>query len=325
MIDSIENLSLQQESQGRWQVVLGDRVYTTSEFLDQISNHSFQLNEAKTRGVSALEKEAMFLFVNGGDYAIYNRLLKHRESHPLNRKVLKKTLVRIVAMQSGINKLPDHRGDVYRVASMVKGAESTYNGIGDGGLSVDTITTTDTFVGACRFALVVVEHAPVVIWTVIKTRHAKVPPESCEEVTFPLGSRIKFTNIRQLDPKKIAGHIDPDAELKWVQIGSKRRPFIGLNLYYGDERLPDFYFLSEPRQFRRAALSLFTYLLERSTLFYKTYALKELERIKRLPTERRFEEMWTSRLDSASQAGALPEIIYLAEAEEMPKADLDAK
>jgi hypothetical protein len=125
-----------------------------------------------------------------------------------------------------------------------------------------------------------------------------------------------------LDPKKIKGHIDPDAELKWVQIGSKLRPFIGLNLHYGDERLPDFYFLSEPRQFRRAALGLFTYLLEKSNLFYKTYALKELERIKRLPIERRFEEMWTSRLDSASQAGKLPEIIYLAEAEEMPNATL---
>jgi len=43
-----------------------------------------------------------------------------------------------------------------------------------------------------------------------------------------------------------------------------------------------------------------------------------------LPIERRFEEMWTSRLDSASQAGKLPEIIYLAEAEEMPNATLGA-
>ena len=323
MIDSIENLQLRQDTAGRWQVVLGDLAYTATEFLDHISNDSFQLSEAKNRALSALEKEAMFLFVNGGDYAIYNRLLRNREVHPLNRKLLKKTLVRIAAMQSGINKLPDYSGSVYRVASVVNGSASTYNGIGDGSLSVGATTTTDTFVGACRFAFVVVEHAPVVIWTVIKTRHAKVQPESCEEVTFPLGSTIKFTNIRQLDPKKITGHIDPNAELKWVQIGSKRRPFIGLNLFYGDERLPDFYFLSEPRQFRRAALGLFTYLLEKSNLFYKTYALKELERIKRLPIERRFEEMWTSRLDSASQAGKLPEIIYLAEAEEMPNAGVD--
>ena len=167
MIDSIENLQLRQDTAGRWQVVLGDLAYTATEFLDHISNDSFQLSEAKNRALSTLEKEAMFLFVNGGDYAIYNRLLRNREVHPLNRKLLKKTLVRIAAMQSGINKLPDYSGSVYRVASVVNGSASTYNGIGDGSLSVGATTTTDTFVGACRFAFVVVEHAPVVIWTVI--------------------------------------------------------------------------------------------------------------------------------------------------------------
>jgi hypothetical protein len=316
--DSIENIKPKRLADGRWQIILGKKTYTVSEFLNEISNRSFQLSDASDRAISALEKEAMFLFVNGGDYTLYNRLLRNREIHPLNSRLLKKTLVRIVAMQSGINKLPDYSGYVYRVASVGQASTETYNGIGDGSLSVDTITTTNTFVGACRFAFVVVEHAPVIVWTIIKTLRAKVQPESTQEVTFPLGTSIQFSKIRQLDPNKIIGHIDPDAELKWVQIGSKYRPFIGLNLYYEGERLPDFYFLSEPRQFRRPILHPLTFLLERSKSFYKTYALRELEQVKRLPAEKRFEQMWTSRLDSASQAGQLPKIIYLAEAQEIP-------
>jgi hypothetical protein len=320
-ISSLETLHVKKTSHGQWRIILDDLVYTVSEFLNLTSHNSFQLNELKNGTLSALEKEAMFLFVNGGDYTVYNNLLRQGGLNSLDHKVLKKTLVRIALMQSGINRLPDYIGNVYRVASC-NDSTSIYNGIADGSLSVDAITTTNTFVGACRLGFVTVEHAPIVIWTVIKTLHAKVQPASLEEVTFPLGTQIKFTNINQLNPRKIIGHIDPDAKLKWAQIGSKLRPFIGLNLYYEDQKLPDFYFLSEPRQFRRLALAPFTFFLERSNLFYKLYAQKELKHIKRLPAERRFQEMWTSRLDSSSKAGQLPEIIYLAEAEEMPSSVL---
>ena len=320
MISSIEKIQIKEASDGRWQVVLNNRIYSVSEFINHISNNSFRLSETNHRELSTLEKKAMFTFVNGGEYTVYNKLLMHREFHQFNSRILKKTLVRIAAMQSGINKLPDYSGEVYRVASCRNGSTSIYNGIGDGGLNVNTITTTNTFVGACRFAFVVVEHAPIVIWTVIKTRHAKVQPDSLEEVTFPLGSSIEFTNIKQLNPKKIIAHIDSDAELKWIQIGSNYRPFIGLNLNYEGQKLPDFYFLSAPQQLRRFALAPITRFFEHS--IYKSHAEKELEHIKRIPAEKRFEEMWNSRLDSTGMPGNLPEIIYLADAEEKPKSNL---
>lgn len=314
---SIEKLQIKKDSDGSLKIIHADLTFTVSEFISHISNGRFCLNNIDRDRLSKLEKEAMFTFVNGGEYTVYNKLLMHRESHQLSSRVLRKTLIRIAAMQSGINKLPDYDGNVYRVASCRHGSTSIYNGIGDGGLNVDTITTTNTFVGACRFALVVVEHAPIVVWTVIKTRHAKVQPDSLEEVTFPLGTSIKFTEVKQLNPKKITAHIDPDAELKWIQIGSNFRPFIGLNLRYEDQELPDFYFLSAPLHLRRFALAPITRFFEYS--LYKSHALKELEQIKLMPAEARFQQMWTSRLDSSGKAGQLPDIIYLAQAEEVPK------
>lgn len=316
---SLEKLQIKKAPDGQWQIALDGMIYSISEFIDHISNNSFQLNAAKDNELSTLEKKSMFLFVNGGDYILYNNLLRQRDLHQLNRRMLKKTIARIAAMQSGINKLPNYRDTVYRVASCAKDSTSIYNGIGDGGLSVDTITTSNTFVGACRFAFVVVEHAPIVIWTVIKTLHAKVQPDSLEEVTFPLGTSFQYKSITALDPNKIIAHIDPDAELKWIKIGSKLRPFIGLNLYYENKRLPDFYFLSMPRQFRQLILPPLTFFLERSNSVFKSYALRELEHIKSLPADKRFQEMWRSSLDSSGKYGQLPEVIYLTEAEEIAK------
>ena len=318
-IGSLEKLQVKKASDGQWQIVLDDLIYSLSEFIGHISSNSFQLNPEKDGELIALEKKAMFLFVNGANYILYNNLLRQRELHQFNRRTLKRTIMRVAAMQSGINKLPNYRDTVYRVASCAKDSTSIYNGIGDGGLCVGTITTSNTFVGACRFAFVVVEHAPTVIWTAIKTLHAKVQPDSPEEVTFPLGTSFQYKNITVLDPKKIIAHIDSDAELKWIKIGSKLRPFIGLNLSYENKRLPDFYFLSMPRQFRQLILPPLTFFLERSTSVFKSYALKELEYIKRLPADRRFQEMWKRSLDSSGKFGQLPEVIYLTEAEEISK------
>lgn len=316
---SLEKLKIKKDSDGQWKVIFDDLTFTLSDFINRISEQSFHLFKSHQSELSEIEKRAMYLFVNGGDYTNYNNLLRQKGLNNLSPKALKETLVRVAAMQSGINKLPNYSNIVYRVASCEGDSSQLYNGIGDGGLSIGATTTANTFVGACRFAFVVVEHAPIVIWTTIKALNAKIQPDSIEEVTFPLGTSFKFTSIRPLDPKKIVAQIDPDADLRWVKIGSKLRPFIGLNLYYENERLPDFYFLSMPRPFRQLILPPLTFFLERSSFVFKLYAMKELKYIKQLPPEKRFQEMWMRSLDASGNYGRLPETIYLTEAEEISK------
>jgi hypothetical protein len=312
---AIDELKVRRAPGGQWMVALPDATLPISEFIDAISNRTFSLEEAGPGNLNEAERAAMFRFVNGADYRTYNTLLMDPDQ--LSKRKLRNTLKRVVAMQSGLNKLPDYQGVVYRVAVGRGSTAANYNGIGAGEFRVGATTTTKTFVGACQFAFIMVEHSPVVYWTAIRSRHASVQPASVEEVTFPLGTPIEISGIQKLDPRKIVAHIDQDAEVRWVQIGANRRPFIGVRLTYGDQMLPDFYFLSAPTQFRLLPTAAFTSLFDGPG--YRSHSQREIDRFKKIPLEKRFQELWASRLDSLGRPGQLPEIIYLVEAEEKPK------
>ena len=312
-------LNVKRAPDGTWMVELPDETLPISKFIDAISNREFSLDGAGDEILSRAEQAAMFRFVNGADYKAYNTLL--RDTSQFSRRRLLTTLKRVVAMQSGLNKLPDYQGVVYRVAACRDASAANYNGIGAGDLRVGQTTTTNTFVGACRFAFVIVEHAPVVLWMAIRSHHATIQPACVEEVTFPLGTPIEISRIQNLDPQRIAAHIEQDAELKWVQIGVHYLPFIGVQLSYDGAKLPDFFFPSAPPYSKLRELvrvMSFTRLLDVRRI-YNSHAQRELNYFKRIPPEQLFQELWTSRYDSVGEKGRLPDAIYFVEAEEKPK------
>jgi hypothetical protein len=312
-------LSVERAPDGTWMVEAPGETLPISKFIEAISHREFSMDGAGDEILSRAERAAMFRFVNGVDYKAYNTLL--RDTSQFSRRRLLATLKRVVAMQSGLNKLPDYQGVVYRVAACRDASAANYNGIGAGDLRVGQITTTRTFLGACRFAFVIVEHAPVVLWMAIRAHHATIQPACVEEVTFPLGTPIEISRIQNLDPRRIVAHIEPDAELKWVQIGVHYLPFIGVQLSYDGAKLPDFFFPSAPpysklREFVR--VMSFTRLLDvRRT--YNAHAQRELNYFKCVPPEKLFRELWTSRHDSVGEKGRLPDAIHFVEAEEKPK------
>ncbi len=312
-------LNVKRTPDGTWMVELPDETLPISKFIDAISNREFSLDGAGDEILSRAEQAAMFRFVNGVDYKAYNTLL--RDTSQFSRRRLLTTLKRVVAMQSGLNKLPDYQGVVYRVAACRDASAANYNGIGAGDLRVGQTTTTNTFVGACRFAFVVVEHAPALLWMAIRSHHAAVQPACVEEVTFPLGTPIEISRIQNLDPQRIAAHIEQDAELKWVQIGAHYLPFIGVQLSYDGAKLPDFFFPSAPpysKLMELARMMSFTRLLDVRRI-YNSYAQRDMNYFKRIPPEKLFQELWTSRYDSVGEKGRLPDDIYFVEAEEKPK------
>lgn len=315
-------MNVKRAPDGTWMVQLPDETLPVSTFIDAISTREFSLNGTGAEILSRAEQAAMFRFVNGVDYKAYNTLL--RDSSQFSRRKLLTTLKRVVAMQSGLNKLPDYQGLVYRVAVCRDASAANYNGIGAGDLRVGQTTTTNTFVGACRFALVIVEHAPVVFWMAIRSHHASIQPACAEEVTFPLGTPIEITRVQNLDPQRIAARIEQDAELKWVQIGVHYLPFIGVQLSYDGAKLPDFFFPSAPPYSRLRELVRvlsFTRLLDVRRI-HDSYAQRELNHFKQIPPEKLFQELWTSRYDSVGEKGRLPDAIYFVEAEEKPKSGL---